>query len=385
MDEDTDQATYLKLESVVDAGNGSNKFVLNNTPLVICSENNVPSHYMPCVENGQIVLRKIQSSSISRLEVTDQMVEVIKVENDQIVQEIKGDSDETVQELNEEVKEPVILNSLISLPKKKLSYETTFVPAVPLTKGVNKGIIRYGSKHLIIDQHIMIPPREFKRQLNNTEDLVTSLELAPCSKQQMHRMLSGFTRMFAYPAHKMPNSKLLQLYNSNCISRKQENVIDIEEMDELPVNSAVPFDFNSMRRLSRKRKCSGSENVLKTKSESKNCVLSEVDTATNSASFDHKYSKQLESSRKLNNTDTKTVKPEQLIISSDSLNESETFMIIDDSGTNISQNNLEILLAAASESTELNQIVTICDEDDIRFNKRIIIVANDKIEQILGS
>lgn len=150
------------------ANSDEQNLILASDTIIICSENGEQVQYAPyCMENGQILLKKFSETKRLESESSDKQI----VKNNK--QNVKKIYDKTQQ-------------------KRKLSYETEFQPcSLPANRGGMKNLIRYGRKHLIIDQQIMISPREFKAQLSDSNDIVMMPDLAPCTKQQMRHVLSG--------------------------------------------------------------------------------------------------------------------------------------------------------------------------------------------------
>lgn len=322
-------------------------FVVEGNTVILCSEDGEQTHYIPCgVENGQIVLRRVDEDvKIKRLDTSE--TDETEIDDDQ---RMTMKYDQTIYTNPEE-------------PRKKLSYETEFKPcSLPPNRGGMKGLIRYGRKHLIIDQQIMISPREFKSQLNNTEDLIMKPELAPCTKQQMRHVLTGITRLFAYPAHKMPNNKLLQLYVSNCTSRKQPNTESYSDMQLLPLGYKIEVDTSKIKRITRKRRYPEAEEYkrLKLEQEQAEDVQQLVEAANSASRIDHGY----------------TNKTEEIYLQEIETDiKSEPIYIMEGIDENGVQNSIEVLLqAAAVETDESPTEIAVSDDGNEDGMQRIIIV-----------
>lgn len=317
-----------------------NNLILDGNTVVICSENGEQTEYLPCgIENGQVILRRVDEIPEYRLEKLQQTVTA----------ETKSDDGDVIFVDDGVKKGRVYANP--SKQRKKMSYENEFKPCMlPPNRGGMKGIIRYGRKHLIIDQQIMISPREFKAQLNNTNDLVMKPELAPCTKQQMRHMLTGITRLFAYPAHKMPNKKLLQLYVTNCTSRKQPNVENFNDMKLLPLGYKVEVDTTKIKRITRKRRYPEAEEYIRQQrvnedDSEQSDDMKQLLEAANTASADHGYTNKIKESPE----------PEKDI-------KEEPIYIMETMDENGMPNSIEVLLQAAA-------VETVKDEDGQEYQQ----------------
>lgn len=185
------------------------------------------------------------------MQIKEEIISTELVNNENISQEVITDKKERF--LTKKVTE-----------RRKLSYQNDFKPcSLPANRGGLKGFIRYGRKHLIIDQQTMISPREFKEQLNDSSDIIMKAELAPATKKQMSYVISGITRLFAYPSHKITNNKLLKLYVDNCTTKKTQDEEKISDMELLPLGFKPEVDTSKIKRITRKRKYPEAEKFKK--------------------------------------------------------------------------------------------------------------------------
>lgn len=88
----------------------------------------------------------------------------------------------------------------------------------------------------------------------------------------------------------MPSSKLLQLYVSNCTSKKQPNVETYTDMHLLPIGYKVEVDTSKIKRITRKRRYPEAEEYLRQQSllqQDESDDVRQLLDAANSASTDH--------------------------------------------------------------------------------------------------
>lgn len=239
MEENSNQNAFIL--QTIDLSNSnteddlSKECVFNEAPLLISTKeiNNASQQYITCYENGEIVLKEQEDSDVEDTKIID---EVTIVKNEIVTSvELKPNSGgvKIVQGLPK-----------VQEIRKKLCYEKPYniQPSTMHSKPDAQIVSLKHPRKQLIDQKIMISPREFKSQLNYTEDTITTTKLAPCTRQQLLHVLNGITTLFAHPAHKMPNSNLMQLYVSRCTCKKEPNMMatEMEDMTLLPVieNSA---------------------------------------------------------------------------------------------------------------------------------------------------
>lgn len=342
--------------------NDENEINLENNRILFYSEDGEETEYEPyAVENGQIILRRVDH------ETGDE----IRLESDKPV--IIDETNEPKESLIIERPKSRFLNKKIP-ERRKLSYENDFKPcSLPANRGGLKGFIRYGRKHLIIDQQTMISPREFKQQLNDCSDIIMKPEWAPSTKKQMSHVISGITRLFAYPSHKISNNKLLKLYMSNCTTRKTQNEENITDMELKPLGFKTEIDTSKIKRITRKRKYPEAEQFLLKQQQVDNELVIKNETQTNeliqaaknAESSDHVYTK--------SDFETVFIKPDEQQI--------YIMQSVDENGV---LKNIEVLLAAAETQdeviTEYQEIQTINSDSD---NEQKIYFVQEGTDQVI--
>jgi len=80
--------------------------------------------------------------------------------------------------------------------------------------------LKVGRSRLIIDCPTNIPVAEFKSQLADTSDIVTTLDVAPSSKKKVKELnTNSVSKLFAYPGKMHPSPRLRGLYQRHLTSK----------------------------------------------------------------------------------------------------------------------------------------------------------------------
>lgn len=81
-------------------------------------------------------------------------------------------------------------------------------------------LIRLCRSRIIIDCPTNIPVAEFKAQLADTSDIVTTLDVAPSTKKKIKELnTNSVSKLFAYPGKTQPSPRLRSLYQRHLTSR----------------------------------------------------------------------------------------------------------------------------------------------------------------------
>lgn len=81
-------------------------------------------------------------------------------------------------------------------------------------------LIRLCRSRLIIDCPTNIPVAEFKAQLADTSDIVTTLDVAPSTKKKIKELnTNSVSKLFAYPGKTQPSPRLRSLYQRHLTSK----------------------------------------------------------------------------------------------------------------------------------------------------------------------
>jgi len=103
--------------------------------------------------------------------------------------------------------------------------EESFALAPVDTSALRGGPIRTKRKRkLIVDEVKAIAGEEMKAQLSDTQDIVTTLDLAPPTKRLMHwKETGGVEKLFALPGKPLPSRSLFDSYQNHLVSHPTEN------------------------------------------------------------------------------------------------------------------------------------------------------------------
>ena len=132
-----------------------------------------------------------------------------------------GDKETTTLIHNEEESfalAPVSLD-MTSRPIRGLDNCLLFqVEASTLAKGLTQRAKR--KRKLIVDEVKAISGEEMKAQLSDTNDIVTTLDLAPPTKRLMHwKETGGVEKLFVLPGRVLSSKDISTDYNENLIAR----------------------------------------------------------------------------------------------------------------------------------------------------------------------
>lgn len=97
----------------------------------------------------------------------------------------------------------------------------------PVDASMMKGTVRTKRKRkLIVDEVKAIAGEEMKAQLSDTQDIVTTLDLAPPTKRLMHwKETGGVEKLFALPGRPLHARNVFKLYQSHLTARPAENEV----------------------------------------------------------------------------------------------------------------------------------------------------------------
>merc|ERR1719361_2266946 len=95
----------------------------------------------------------------------------------------------------------------------------------PVDASALRGTVRTKRKRkLIVDEIKAIAGEEMKAQLSDTQDIVTTLDLAPPTKRLMHwKETGGVEKLFALPGKPLPSRSLFDSYQNHLVSHPTEN------------------------------------------------------------------------------------------------------------------------------------------------------------------
>lgn len=95
----------------------------------------------------------------------------------------------------------------------------------PVDASAIRGTVRTKRKRkLIVDEVKAIAGEEMKAQLSDTQDIVTTLDLAPPTKRLMHwKETGGVEKLFALPGKPLHSRALFDAYQANLVSHPTEN------------------------------------------------------------------------------------------------------------------------------------------------------------------
>lgn len=103
--------------------------------------------------------------------------------------------------------------------------EESFALAPVDASALGRGTIRTKRKRkLIVDEVKAIAGEEMKAQLSDTQDIVTTLDLAPPTKRLMHwKETGGVEKLFALPGKPLHSRALFDTYQGHLVSHPTEN------------------------------------------------------------------------------------------------------------------------------------------------------------------
>merc|ERR1719418_219282 len=95
----------------------------------------------------------------------------------------------------------------------------------PVDASALRGTVRTKRKRkLIVDEVKAIAGEEMKAQLSDTQDIVTTLDLAPPTKRLMHwKETGGVEKLFALPGRPLNSRALFDAYQGHLVSHPTEN------------------------------------------------------------------------------------------------------------------------------------------------------------------
>ena len=104
------------------------------------------------------------------------------------------------------------------------------VEASTLAKGLTQRAKR--KRKLIVDEVKAISGEEMKAQLSDTNDIVTTLDLAPPTKRLMHwKETGGVEKLFVLPGRVLSSKDISTDYNENLIAR-WESIIKSQNLQK---------------------------------------------------------------------------------------------------------------------------------------------------------
>ncbi|KAF4526805.1 hypothetical protein B566_EDAN016632 [Ephemera danica] len=134
--------------------------------------------------------------------------------------------------------------------------------------GLRQGV----RSRLIIDCPTNIPVAEFKAQMADTSDIVTTLDVAPSTKKRIRELTTNsVSKLFAYPGKTFPSKKLYALYQRHLTSQPQSHT-NPDDLDLQPLGFSTTIDYSQVKRISRKRSKLELDSPKKTKSPDENVV-----------------------------------------------------------------------------------------------------------------
>jgi hypothetical protein len=219
---------------------------------------------------------------------------------------------------------------------------------------------------LIIDCPTNIPVPEFKAQLADTSDIVTTLDVAPSTKRKIRELTTnGVSKLFAYPGKPLPCKRLLYLFQRHLTSQR-ENHTNPDDLDLQPIGYTPNIDYSQVKRISRKRKLNEGEGSDNSEPAAGDIVQAMVPISDQVVRV--------------------LIKPgvigdeEQEILVLHDGSDKDDF----DGSTSSLQHSIEVLLAAAEsgeigKSTEMEQIY-ICDDGTYMEGNQIIILQQEDEE-----
>lgn len=114
--------------------------------------------------------------------------------------------------------------------------------------------LRSVRSRVIIDCPTNIPVPEFKAQLADTSDIVTTLDVAPSTKRKVKELTTNsVSKLFAYPGKPLPSKRLYTLYQRHLTSKPQSHELPTD-LDLMPIGYSPSIDYTQVKRITRKRK-----------------------------------------------------------------------------------------------------------------------------------
>jgi hypothetical protein len=133
-------------------------------------------------------------------------------------------------------------------------------------------LIRLCRSRLIIDCPTNIPVAEFKAQLADTSDIVTTLDVAPSTKKKIKELnTNSVSKLFAYPGKTQPSPRLRRLYQRHLTSK----FVDHELTDDLEL---PPLDTSLDPKLAAKHAARAAQAPPVKKLRLEDSVLETVET-----------------------------------------------------------------------------------------------------------
>ena len=141
----------------------------------------------------------------------------------------------------------------------------------PVDASMMKGTVRTKRKRkLIVDEVKAIAGEEMKAQLSDTQDIVTSLDLAPPTKRLMHwKETGGVEKLFALPGRPLHARGIFKFYQSHLTSKPAENEVfgmlgDSEQheniqLEKVPGEDEVTDPRTPLKRGRKRRKDDGDD------------------------------------------------------------------------------------------------------------------------------
>ena len=122
------------------------------------------------------------------------------------------------------------------------SFALAPVEASTLAKGLTQRAKR--KRKLIVDEVKAISGEEMKAQLSDTNDIVTTLDLAPPTKRLMHwKETGGVEKLFVLPGRVLSSKSISTDYNENLIARSHDTETfdsllgDRQDQEQLPLEN----------------------------------------------------------------------------------------------------------------------------------------------------
>lgn len=113
--------------------------------------------------------------------------------------------------------------------------------------------LRCGRNRMIADQITNIPVAEFKAQLNDTSDILGKFDIAPPIKRAVvHLQAKG--KVFTTPGRKIMSSHLLDMFGRHLTTTLKPDEETFSDMTLLPVGYQPEVDPTKIKRITRRRR-----------------------------------------------------------------------------------------------------------------------------------
>lgn len=233
-----------------------NEIDINNV-IKIKDEDGIEQSYLPVINDGQIIMTPLihidpiatrtipietdleqtgtntKSPDAKYLELNNKIVRVFSMDDGlEAEANAQPPPNTNIQSESADVKYLELNNKIVRVVPIEAEKPNTKRRVAPNTyrHGLSSGSLR----KLLIDQQTVINAKTFSRNMLTSSELCKNIELAPRSKKQMQDMVDSYTKLFAYPSHKMAD-KLREFYTRHCTSKKQPDCQSLDDLQLLPV------------------------------------------------------------------------------------------------------------------------------------------------------